>query len=65
MAHIPVQPARRGVPSWLWLVLAAVVATAVAFLVFGDRLGLDGGDGVSATETVQPAGPAATPGPSD
>ena len=36
MAHIPVHPAKRGVPWWLWLVLALALAALVAFLFLAD-----------------------------
>lgn len=47
MATIPVRPAKRGIPWWLWLLIALAVAAVVAFFLLsgdadeGDRLDAD------------------------
>ena len=60
MAHIPVQPKDRGVPGWLWLLLALLAAGILAFfLLFADD---DDADDVStAGDTTRVVTPAPTP----
>lgn len=36
MANIPVHPAKRGVPWWLWLVLALAIAAILAFVLLAN-----------------------------
>ena len=35
MANIPVHPARKGIPWWVWLLLALAIATVAALLLLG------------------------------
>ena len=64
MATIPVQPAKRGIPGWVWALLALLVLGFLAFLFLRDD---DDVDTVSTagdtTRVVTPApAPATTPG---
>ena len=56
VAQIPVKPAKRGIPGWLWALLALIAVGILAFLFFTGAFGATAADdGRAETSTTAPA----------